>query len=132
MEVLRERCQKEADFLYVPMKFGRDGSVNARISFPSKLADYTEMGLPLLIQGPEYCSAVQWARTNPGVAEVVETEDERELLQAIKRLSNPQTRRSLAEEALRIGELYFSHSRAESMLFSALAGSALEKVTDHC
>jgi glycosyltransferase involved in cell wall biosynthesis len=119
--VLRERCQKEADFLYVPMKFGRAASMNARISFPSKLADYTEMGLPLLIHGPEYCSAVQWARKHPGVAEVVGTEDEEELLEAIKRLSNPETRRTLAEEALRIGELYFSHSRAESMLLSALA-----------
>ena len=121
--VLRERCQKEADFLYVPMKFGRDDSVNARISFPSKLADYTEMGLPLLIRGPEYCSAVQWAQRNPGVAQVVETEDERELLEAIMRLSNPETRRTLAEGALRIGELYFSHSRAESILFGALARS---------
>jgi hypothetical protein len=122
--VLRERCQKEADFLYVPMKFGEDASVNARISFPSKLADYTEMGLPLLIRGPEYCSAVQWARKNPGVAEVVGTEDEGELLEGIKRLSNPDTRRSLAEEALRIGELYFSHSRAEAIFFGALARSA--------
>jgi glycosyltransferase involved in cell wall biosynthesis len=125
--VLSERCQEEADFLYVPMKFGRDGSVNARISFPSKLADYTEMGLPLLIRGPEYCSAVQWARKNPGVAQVVETEDEKQLLEAIKRLSNPETRRTLAEEALRIGELYFSHSRAESILFSALARSAVKE-----
>src|SRR5260370_26858667 len=110
---LRERCQKEADFLYVPMSFGESVRVNMRLSFPSKLADYTEMGLPLLIYGPKYCSAVQWARKHPGVAEVVETEDERELLEAVKRLSNPETRRALAEEALRIGELYFSHSRAE-------------------
>lgn len=106
------------------MKFGEDASVNARISFPSKLADYTEMGLPLLIRGPEYCSAVQWARKHSGVAEVVVTEDEDELLEAILRLSNPETRRALAEEALRIGELYFSHSRAESILFSALTRSA--------
>jgi hypothetical protein len=119
--ILRERCQKEADFLYAPMKFGEDVSVNARISFPSKLTDYTEMGLPLLIRGPEYCSAVRWARKHPGVAEVVGTEDEGELLEAVKKLSDPDTRRTLAEEALRIGELYFSHSRAESILFSALA-----------
>ena len=51
----------------------------------------------------------------------------KQLLEAIKRLSNPETRRTLAEEALRIGELYFSHSRAESMLFSALAGSAVKE-----
>jgi hypothetical protein len=122
--VLRERCQKEADFLYVPIKFGRDYSMQARLGFPSKLADYTEMGLPLLIRGPEYSSAIQWARKHPGVAQVVATEEEEELLEAIKRLSNPEIRRTLAEEALRIGELYFSHSRAQSILFSALARSA--------
>jgi hypothetical protein len=49
------------------------------------------------------------------------------LLEAIKRLSNAETRRTLAEEALRIGELYFSHSRAESILFSALAAARPEK-----
>ena len=123
--VLRERCQQEADFLYVPVRFDRD--VNVRVCFPSKLADYTEMGLPLLIRGPEYCAAVQWARKHPGVAQVVATEDEGELLDAIKGLSNPETRRTLAEEALRIGELYFSHSRAESILFSALAAARPEK-----
>jgi len=123
-KILRERCQKEADFLYVPMSFGEADSINMRMSFPSKLADYTQMGLPLLIYGPKYCSAVQWARKHPGVAEVVDTENDEELLQAVKRLSDPRTCDTLAEEALRIGDLYFSHSRAESMLFSALAGSA--------
>jgi hypothetical protein len=122
--VLRDQCQKEADFLYVPMSFGESDSVNMRLSFPSKLADYTEMGLPLLIRGPKYCSAVQWTRKHPGVAEVIETEGEGELLDAIRRLCNPETRRTLAEQAFRIGELYFSHSRAESTLFSALARSA--------
>jgi glycosyltransferase involved in cell wall biosynthesis len=131
-EVLRERCQQEADFLYVPMKFGTNDSLNARISFPSKLADYTEMGLPLLIHGPEYCSAVQWARKHPGVAQLVQTENEEDLFEAIKTLSDPGIRRTLAEEALRIGERYFSQSRAESMLFSALAGRSAWKVMSRC
>ena len=125
-KILREQCQKEADFLYVPMSFGESDSVNMRLSFPSKLADYTDMGLPLLIRGPKYCSAVQWARKHPGIAELVESEDEEELLQAVKRLSDPGTRGTLAEQALRVGDLYFSHSRAESMLFGALAGQQPE------
>jgi hypothetical protein len=122
--VLRERCQKEADFLYVPMSFSENISVNMRLSFPSKLADYTEIGLPLLIRGPKYCSAVKWARKHPGVAEVVDTENEEELLQAVNRLSDPRVRVTLAHEASRVGDLYFSHARAESMLFGALTGGA--------
>ena len=95
-----------------------------RLGFPSKLADYTEMGLPLLIRGPQYCSAVQWARKHPGVAEVVDSENEEDLLQAVNKLSDPRARDILAKEAWRIGDLYFSHSRAEFMLFSALSGGA--------
>ena len=119
--VLRERCQKEADFLYVPMKFGEDASVNARISFPSKLADYTEMGLPLLIRGPEYCSAVQWARKNPGVAEVVESVDRASLQAAVDRLiENATYRQQLAARALEVGRTYFSHGAAQATFHRSL------------
>jgi glycosyltransferase involved in cell wall biosynthesis len=31
-------------------------------SFPSKMIDAMQLGLPVVIWGPEYCSAVQWAR----------------------------------------------------------------------
>jgi glycosyltransferase involved in cell wall biosynthesis len=31
-------------------------------SFPSKLIDAIQLGLPVVIWGPEYCSAVKWAR----------------------------------------------------------------------
>jgi glycosyltransferase involved in cell wall biosynthesis len=31
-------------------------------SFPSKMVDAMQLGLPVVIWGPEYCSAVQWAR----------------------------------------------------------------------
>jgi glycosyltransferase involved in cell wall biosynthesis len=31
-------------------------------SFPSKMVDAMQLGLPIVIWGPEYCSAVQWAR----------------------------------------------------------------------
>jgi glycosyltransferase involved in cell wall biosynthesis len=31
-------------------------------SFPSKMIDAVQLGLPVVIWGPEYCSAVQWAR----------------------------------------------------------------------
>ena len=85
------------------------------------------MGLALLVCGPKYCSAIQWARKHSGVAEVVDSESEEELLQAVRRLSDPRIRSSLAEEAVRIGDLYFSHSRAESMLFSALANNVTQK-----
>ena len=35
-------------------------------SFPSKLTEAMQLGLPVVVWGPEYCSAVQWARRADG------------------------------------------------------------------
>ncbi len=72
---LIERCRAEADFLYVPMSFDPSDRANMELSFPSKLTDYTAAGLPLLIRGPAWCSAVRWAKENSGVAEVIEVRE---------------------------------------------------------
>jgi hypothetical protein len=31
-------------------------------SFPSKLPEYAQFGKPIVIWGPEYCSAIHWGR----------------------------------------------------------------------
>ena len=31
-------------------------------SFPSKLPEYAQFGKPIVIWGPEYCSAIKWGR----------------------------------------------------------------------
>ena len=66
------RLREQADALVVPMSFEACDRSNMEIAFPSKLADCTAVGVPLVIYGPEYCSAVRWARENAGVAEVVD------------------------------------------------------------
>ena len=44
--------REEADILFAPMSFEDNEHINAEMSFPSKLTDYTAIGLPLLIWGP--------------------------------------------------------------------------------
>src|SRR5207244_2839189 len=83
-EALMRHFREEADVLFVPMSFDPKDRANMEISFPSKLTDYTAVGVPLLIYGPPYCSAVRWARENPGVAEVVESEDPEALAKALQ------------------------------------------------
>src|SRR5207253_6403 len=58
---LIRRFRDEVDVLFVSMSFDAADRANVQLSFPSKLADYTAAGLPLLIQGPDYCSGVRWA-----------------------------------------------------------------------
>lgn len=119
------RLRAEADVLFVPMSFEDTHRANVEINFPSKLTDYTSVGLPLLIWGPESSSVVRWARDNPGVAEIVATREEAGLAAALARLAeNPEHRFRLGAQALDTGTRMFSHSTAWSVLTGALAGRA--------
>jgi glycosyltransferase involved in cell wall biosynthesis len=112
-ERLKELLRERADVLFVPMSFEAEHRHNMEISFPSKLADYTAVGLPILIYGPQYCSAVRWAVENAGVAEVVTEEDELALLAVVSKMASDQSRRiELARNALVIGDICFSHASA--------------------
>ena len=109
---LLKRLREEASALFVPMSFDARDRANMEMAFPSKLADYTATGVPLLIYGPSYCSAVAWARENPGVAEVVESETD--LTDTIAKLANnPDHRIALGKCALSTGRKYFSHARIQ-------------------
>jgi glycosyltransferase involved in cell wall biosynthesis len=117
--LLRER----ADALFVPMSFEAADAENMMLGFPSKLADFTAVGLPILIAGPPYCSAVKWAEVNPGVAMVVTSDAGDELTKAIARLAGDAgLREQLAGAALRAGAESFDHQRAQQRFFAALAG----------
>jgi hypothetical protein len=113
--------REEANVLFVPMSFDRRERPNMEMSFPSKLTDYTAIGLPLLIWGPNYCSAVRWAKENAEVAEVVESNENIKLLYSIKKLTESLEYRSkLANNALIMGENYFSHSKVISKFYHAI------------
>jgi hypothetical protein len=102
------------------MSFAASDRANMEMAFPSKLADYTATGVPLVIYGPSYCSAVAWARENPGVADIVESEPE--LAAAIARLAgDPGSRVSLGKRALEIGREYFSHARVQQLFHQSLS-----------
>ena len=117
---LSARLREEADALFVPMSFADRDCSNMKLAFPSKLADYTATGLPLLIYGPAYCSAVNWARDNPGVAEVVESESG--LSGAVASLAqHPEHRLTLGTRALEVGCQYFSHAGVQQIFHRLLS-----------
>lgn len=119
---LRNRLREEVDALFVPMSFDECERSNMEMAFPSKLADCTAVGLPLVIYGPEYCSAVCWARENPGVGEVVETQDG--LAKVVERLAkDPARRHELGTQALQIGENYFACDAVQTVFNRALTSA---------
>lgn len=111
----------EADMLFVPMAFGAASRDNMIVSFPSKLTDYTAIGLPLLIYGPPYCSAVRWARMHAPVAEIVDGEGAAPLGEAVRRImSNPARQRELSERALEVGAACFDAAAGCQRFYAAL------------
>lgn len=68
-----DQCREllaQQDVLLVIMSFQEADRRRARTSFPSKLLEYARIGKPVVIWGPEYCSAVVWAGET-GAAEIV-------------------------------------------------------------
>ena len=106
--------------MFVPMTYLEEHRPSVEIAFPSKLADYTAIGLPLVIDGPEYCTAVRWARENPGVAEVVTDQTADGLADCVARLQDPAHRLRLAKAAIYRGAQYFAPERAICTLYSKL------------
>lgn len=118
---LIERLRHEADALFVPMSFTPADRLNMEMAFPSKLADYTAVGLPLLIFGPEYCSAVHWAKQNSGTAEVVTIEGVDALAKVVQHLaSSPSDRLLLGMKALEAGRRCFSYELIQKAFNQAL------------
>lgn len=74
-----------ADALLVVMSFNRAMRRRMETSFPSKLTEYAQFGKPIVIWGPEYCFAVQWAKNN-NLALCVTNENPTELVSALEKL----------------------------------------------
>lgn len=51
-----------ADAFLVPMVFDAKMRKRMETSFPSKLVEFAQFGKPLVVWGPDYCSAVEWGR----------------------------------------------------------------------
>lgn len=121
---LIQLLRDQIDVLFVPMSFDVEGHAdNMRLSFPSKIADYTATGLPLLICGPDYSSAICWARENEPVAEIVTEQSKESVIAALGRLRSTDRREMLGQRALDVGRKLFSHAVAESIFFGALSNS---------
>ena len=109
-----------ADVVFLPMTSAM--GLNARLSFPSKLADYAATGLPIIVYGPKDSSAYCWAKENPSAAIAVPEGDEAALLLWIQRLSSDsELRRRIGTAALEVGRKYFDGKVAQGKLIEAIA-----------
>ena len=89
-------------------------------SFPSKLIDATQLGLPVVVWGPEYCSAVQWARPAKRALCVTDANPSA-LRQALEGLAaSPMEQERLAKSAREAAAGDFNSERIQAQFIDAL------------
>jgi hypothetical protein len=124
---MADRLGATADALFLSASFDPADREHESTLFPSKLADYTAVGLPLLVWGPAYSSAARWVAENAGAALLFTNPDPNPLREAVVRLTAESgSAADLASKAIAAGKKYFELSVARRRLLSALTG-ALEK-----
>lgn len=120
-----ERVAATAHGLFLTASFDEKDVTHESTLFPSKLADYTGIGLPILIWGPPYSSAARWAAQNPGAALLFSGRDPKPIGDAIRRLTEDVSyARQFAEGAIHTGQRFFELSIAREQLYRALRGEA--------
>ena len=112
---------RHVDLLFAPMAFDAASRDNMTVSFPSKLADYTAAGVPILIHAPPYSSAARWAERHHDAAAVVTVDDRSTLRDKIAALKcDRAARQALAAGAIRAGDACFSLGAGRALFEGAL------------
>lgn len=121
-KALMDWCRKNATILCLPMSFAEWNQDAIKHSFPSKITDYTALGLPLLIHAPETSSIAEFVTTNQQYkfAELVITESITDLEKAIDKLIDENYRQMLGENSKKIWQRYFNPQVVRKAFFETL------------
>jgi hypothetical protein len=104
----------------VVMSFASQHRRRMATSFPSKLIDATQLGLPVVVWGPEYSSAIEWAR-NGDRALCVTDPNPLVLRETLEELAvSPSDLRRLAKSASDAAAGEFNHERIQLQFMDAL------------
>jgi hypothetical protein len=119
---LAETLARTAHALFLPASFEPRERDDVATLFPSKLADYTAMGLPILVWAPAYSSAARWAAENPGATVCITEPDAQAVERALEQLANvPEYAASVAAAGTEAGRRYFELAAARDEFFRALS-----------
>ena len=112
-----DRLLDDADCLLICMGFEKSARQIESTSFKSKIVDYMVSGRPILVWGPEYCTAVRHARKFQ-FAECVVDRDPGQVLQVLRAMrDDPQKRFKLVKNAL---EFFEANLNSEKVFNKAL------------
>ena len=116
-----DRVGRTALALFLPASFDLRERIDISTLFPSKLADYTAIGLPIVIWGPVYSSAVRWAAEHPGATVCISDSDPAAVQSAVSRLvSDPSYAAEVAAKGMAAGFACFDPEPTRQILYEAL------------
>ena len=124
-EELSDRLRREADCLVVVQSHNSE-RLEISTLFPTKFADYSATGLPIIVWAPVYSALVNFLKEYADCAELVTDANVDVVKLAIMRLAaSPERRRQLAKNAMQIGKNCFSPEIAWTLFKAALLRTCL-------
>jgi glycosyltransferase involved in cell wall biosynthesis len=118
-DLLRDELGK-ANALLVVLSFNQPDQMRMQTSFPSKLLEYCQFGKPIIIWGPENCSAVHWGRKHQS-ALVVTSSLAQDLVKAIQELATqPEEQLRLVNKALEMAQGMFNPEKIQQQFVESL------------
>ncbi|MBE9100647.1 glycosyltransferase [Vacuolonema iberomarrocanum] len=116
----------QASVLLVVMSFEASDRRRMETSFPSKLIEFCSIGKPLVIWGPSYCTAIQWARKHMS-AITITNPNPQVLLNALETISKaPEEYTFYAQQARKMAQSMFDPSTIQQQFMDALMCQAFE------
>jgi hypothetical protein len=112
---------EEADCLLVCMGFEPEARRIESTSFKSKLVDYLVSGRPVLVWGPEYCTAARHAREHGFALSVTSSDPQPVIDTAFRMISQPDIGTGMLEKALKYFDRFLVSDRVFGDAYAATA-----------
>ncbi len=102
-----ERIKKECDAVVLPYSSAGNFKKLYSTHFPSKLPEYIALGMPVIVNGPDYSSGHLWAQAN---AQAVLATNTNTLADTLEKLKDSSFRMRLAENVIQITDFSFEYT----------------------
>lgn len=120
-DVLLARFRRDADCLLLPQSMAVQDRPFVSTAFPTKWADYSTLGLPVIVFAPAESSSARFVLDHPGCAALVTSSDPNVIDRTLGELeASAEHRRALAATLLRIGQEAFAPEVAWRRFSAAL------------
>ena len=102
------------------MQFDQVARRRMETSFPSKLVDSFAFGKPVIVWGPEYCSAIQWAKGKDAVLSITNPSPQFAANEILSLARNEERQQHLSRRSRELAECEFNRERIQSIFVSAI------------